>query len=219
MIKRFDPKTYGYRRSNFKEYFETDPETFGENKKHQEELKKKMGWKSKPCGSCNLCCKLPPVPALKKDALEWCKNCEIGVGCKIYKDRPLDCRAFECAYATGMTTEKLKPDEVGFYITIDSPNDTSLGMMKVYTEKHRLASTIRKLKKIRFGIPFFKGFHISFGPEKEDSYLLHEEYEKGANQYYGGKTFEELKEWVRPTLDMLPVDFKEKLIEKAKETW
>ena len=215
----FDRKTHGVRKSNFKDYFETDPDSFDENKKNQDELIKKMGWKKRECGSCNFCCKLVPIPALKKDSNEWCSHCDIGVGCKIYKDRPLDCQAFSCAYAMGMTSEKFKPDKVGFYISMDSVNDILLGMFKVYTEKYRLANTIRFLKKVRFGIPTMKGFHISYGPSKEESYFLHEEYEKGPGEYYGMKSFKQLEEWIKPEMDRLPPDLKEKLIKRAKETW
>jgi len=212
----FDLKKAGYRKSNYKDYFETDPETFEENKKNFEEFTKKMGWKKRECGSCNLCCKLVPVPALKKDGNEWCSHCDIGVGCKIYKDRPLDCKAFSCGYALGMTSESFQPNKVGFYIAMDSANDILLGMFKVYTEKHRLANTIRVLKKVRFGFPNMKGFHIRYGDSKEESYFLHEEYEKGPGQYYGMKSFEELKEWA---MKDMPIELVEKLKELAKDTW
>ena len=212
----FDLKKAGYRKSNYKNYFETDPETFEENKKSFEEFTKKMGWKKRECGSCNLCCKLVPVPALKKDGNEWCSHCDIGVGFKIYKDRPLDCKAFSCGYALGMTSESFQPNKVGFYIAMDSANDILLGMFKVYTEKHRLANTIRVLKKVRFGFPNMKGFHIRYGDSKEESYFLHEEYEKGPGQYYGMKSFEELKEWA---MKDMPIELVEKLKELAKDTW
>ena len=217
----YDPKTYGTRRSNFKNYFETDPDFWEENKKKNEDFKKKMGLKTRSCGDCTLCCKLPPVAALKKEANEWCKHCAIGEGCKIYKDRPLDCQAFECFWHAGLTLEEYKPNKVGFYMTADSPNDATLGMLKVYTERHRLGATIRKLKKYKSpfnGKP--QGFHISFGPEKKDSYFLHKEYEKGEDQYYGGKSFEELGEWI---LSDIPEQFRDDFIKRAKEkakgTW
>ena len=221
MTNTYDPKTYGYRRSNFKNYFETDPESFDEKMAQKNKDMEKLGLKERACGDCNLCCKLVPVPALKKEANEWCKHCDIGVGCKIYKDRPLDCKAFSCVWAVGMIPEEYKPNKVGFYMTVDSINDAVLGMLKVYTEHHRLGATIRKLKKYKS--PFSgrpKGFHITFGPEKEDSYFLHEEYEKEKGQYYGGKTFEELEEWA---LSDIPEQFREDFIkmvkEKAKHTW
>ena len=105
-------------------------------------------------------------------------------------------------------------------MTMDSANDGALGMIKVYTQLHRLGSTIRKLKNYKSA---FKksplGFHISYGPSKKQSYFLHIEYEKAEGQHYGGKSFEELGEWIKPEMDKLPPDIREKFIEKAKETW
>jgi hypothetical protein len=52
------------------------------------------------CGSCNLCCKLPKIAELGKPAGEWCANCAIGKGCRIYDARPQACRGFFCSYLT-----------------------------------------------------------------------------------------------------------------------
>ena len=56
-----------------------------------------------------------------------------------------------------------------------------------------------------------KGFH-TYGPSKEESYFLHE---KGPNEYYGVKSFEELKEW---TLKDMPKELIEILKKVGKET-
>jgi len=214
----YDPKTYGYRRSNFKKYFETDPETFKEKKKEKEDFKKKMGLKTRSCDGCTLCCKLPALPALQKEAYEWCKHCDVGVGCKIYKDRPLDCQAFECFWHAGITPEEYKPNKIGFYMTMDSANDRALGMIKVYTQSHRLGSTIRKLKK--YQSPFDgrpKGFHISYGPRKEDSCFLHVDFAE--NGEYGFMDWNQMEKEAQKELASIPEQFREKFIEKAKETW
>lgn len=50
------------------------------------------------CGSCNLCCKVFEIEELEKPKDVWCSHCEIGVGCKIYDQRPTTCRAFHCGY-------------------------------------------------------------------------------------------------------------------------
>ena len=214
----YDPKTYGRRRSNFKNYFETDPNAFEENKKKNENFKKKMNLKTRSCGDCTLCCKLPPVPALKKEGHEWCKHCDIGMGCKIYKDRPLDCQAFECFWHAGLTLEEYKPNKVGFYTTMDSVNDGALGMIKVYTEPHRLGSTIKKLK--RYKSAFSKkplGFHIKFGDRKEDSCFLHVDY--GENGEYGFMDWDQMGKEAEKELAAIPEQFREKFLELAKETW
>ena len=61
---------------------------------------------NRKCGDCNLCCKLP-YTKFKKD-YEWCSNCEIGVGCKIYETRPQVCKDFSCLWQKGMIDEELK---------------------------------------------------------------------------------------------------------------
>tara|TARA_R110000787_G_scaffold70330_1_gene156424 strand:- start:219 stop:869 length:651 start_codon:yes stop_codon:yes gene_type:complete len=214
----YDPKTYGYRKSNFKGIFETDPDGFEERKKENNAIKKKMGLKARSCGDCTLCCKLVPVPALQKEGHEWCKHCAIGEGCKIYKDRPLDCQGFECFWHAGLTLEKYKPNKVGFYMTSDSANDAAMSMIKVYTEPHRLGATIRKLKKYKSpfnGSP--KGFHIRFGNRKEDSCFLHVDY--GENGEYGFMDWDQMRKEAEKEMAAIPKHLREKFLEKARETW
>jgi len=62
------------------------------------------------CGDCNMCCKLPSVKNLKKD-YEWCKHCEIGVGCKIYEERPKQCKDFYCLWKMNFLDSFLFWDE------------------------------------------------------------------------------------------------------------
>ena len=50
------------------------------------------------CVGCTMCCKLLAIAALEKPRLQWCQHCDVGVGCKIYDERPSECRAFECGY-------------------------------------------------------------------------------------------------------------------------
>lgn len=52
------------------------------------------------CGSCTMCCKIMAVDELAKPKFEWCKHCDVGVGCKIYhdKDKPESCDAFKCLW-------------------------------------------------------------------------------------------------------------------------
>jgi len=50
------------------------------------------------CGSCTACCLVFNVPALDKDAGKWCQHCSVGVGCKIYEQRPTMCQDFSCLY-------------------------------------------------------------------------------------------------------------------------
>lgn len=47
-----------------------------------------------------MCCKLLRIVALDKPRSQWCRHCDIGVGCKIYSERPEECRLFDCGYVT-----------------------------------------------------------------------------------------------------------------------
>lgn len=50
------------------------------------------------CGGCTLCCLVLPVPWFDKKPGVLCKNCEAGVGCKIWDSSPDECKKFSCAY-------------------------------------------------------------------------------------------------------------------------
>ena len=50
------------------------------------------------CGSCTMCCKLMAVTELAKPKNVLCQHCDIGKGCKIYDDRPDNCRSFRCLW-------------------------------------------------------------------------------------------------------------------------
>ena len=74
---------------------------------------------SRSCDGCNMCCYIPYIdePTLKKEEWTMCQNCDVGVGCKIYEDRPKPCRTFDCSWIKGETPVEWKPDKVGFFTT------------------------------------------------------------------------------------------------------
>ena len=74
---------------------------------------------NRKCDGCNLCCYIPSIdePTLKKEEWTMCQNCDVGVGCKIYEDRPKPCRTFDCSWIKGETPVEWKPDKVGFFAT------------------------------------------------------------------------------------------------------
>jgi hypothetical protein len=61
---------------------------------------------TKACEDCTLCCKVMAIDELRKPAGSWCHQCEIGVGCKIYAERPAECKAFNCLW---LIDERLGP--------------------------------------------------------------------------------------------------------------
>ena len=50
------------------------------------------------CGSCTLCCKVLSITELNKPRSVWCPHCAVGSGCRIYAERPTECREFFCGY-------------------------------------------------------------------------------------------------------------------------
>ena len=50
------------------------------------------------CGTCTMCCKVYRIAALSKPEGRWCSHCAIGQGCRIYDDRPDQCRDFHCIW-------------------------------------------------------------------------------------------------------------------------
>ena len=53
---------------------------------------------NRSCDGCTLCCKLLSITALGKARQKWCEHCDIGTGCRVYSDRPRECKAFYCGY-------------------------------------------------------------------------------------------------------------------------
>ncbi len=105
---------------------------------------------NRKCGDCNLCCKLP-YTNFKKD-YEWCSNCEIGVGCKIYKTRPQVCKDFSCLWQKGMIDEELKPNKVGFYIVPEREESLRDKIFTIYADTHKIDNVLKKLKDIGSGL-------------------------------------------------------------------
>jgi hypothetical protein len=62
---------------------------------------------ARSCGTCTMCCKVYRIDDLAKPAGKWCPHCAIAQGCKIYDDRPQQCRAFDCVW---IQDEAMAPD-------------------------------------------------------------------------------------------------------------
>jgi len=86
------------------------------------------------CTGCTMCCKLLRIEALDKPRLQWCTHCNIGVGCKIYEDRPTECRTFNCGYLTeAHIGDHWKPAKSRMVISLA----TSANRMVVYVDPDR----------------------------------------------------------------------------------
>jgi hypothetical protein len=65
------------------------------------------------CGECTACCKTHGVFEMQKMSGDWCPQCEIGKGCKIYSQRPKECQTFKCAWLLGIAAPHHRPDKTG----------------------------------------------------------------------------------------------------------
>ena len=99
--------------------------------------------KRRECGDCNLCCKLTSIDFMepRKPSYQWCKHCDIGVGCKIYKTRPQGCKDFLCLYLGGLTN--LKPNRCGFFIYQEESQQAAKNkVLAVMCEEHVLDKVV-----------------------------------------------------------------------------
>ena len=64
------------------------------------------------CDDCTACCFTHAVTAIQKPGSEWCPHCEIGSGCRIYPERPEQCREFSCLWLQGWADDQDRPDRL-----------------------------------------------------------------------------------------------------------
>ena len=77
----------------------------------------------------------------RKPSYQWCKHCDIGVGCKIYKTRPQGCKDFLCLYLGGLTN--LKPNRCGFFIYQEESQQAAKNkVLAVMCEEHMLDKVV-----------------------------------------------------------------------------
>lgn len=72
------------------------------------------------CGSCQLCCKLVPVPPIQKPAGVRCQHARHNKGCTIYDRRPFACRAWSCRWLVDAETKGMpRPDRCHYVIDLE----------------------------------------------------------------------------------------------------
>jgi hypothetical protein len=88
---------------------------------------------SNGCGTCVACCFQFAIddPPVKKSSHQWCQNCAVDFGCKIYHARPKTCRDFECWWLASQKRNDrmpldLRPDQCGVIFTRDSQTNDPL---------------------------------------------------------------------------------------------
>jgi hypothetical protein len=69
------------------------------------------------CSDCQLCCRLVPVPEIRKAAGARCVHARYGKGCAIHAHRPISCRTWSCRWlADPRTTGMPRPDRCHYVI-------------------------------------------------------------------------------------------------------
>ena len=106
---------------------------------------------NRTCDGCNMCCYIPGInePTLQKKEWVMCQNCDVGVGCKIYEDRPTPCRTFECSWIKGETPVEWKPDKVGFFATVE-PQGRIEKVMTLFADPKMVRQVEATLKEWKY---------------------------------------------------------------------
>jgi hypothetical protein len=76
---------------------------------------------TRQCGDCQLCCKLVPVPPLRKRAGQKCQHQKFGKGCALYHSAtmPIECRMWNCRWLVNDDTDDLsRPDRSHYVIDV-----------------------------------------------------------------------------------------------------
>lgn len=124
------------------------------------------------CGNCTMCCKLLGFNGklngeqFKKPAGQWCPECDIGKGCKVYQDRPEPCRGFVCLYVHGILEgvpldPKLRPDRCGVVLSPTTDDNIAVSVDWPRTEAWKREPVFSLLRQfLRAG----KRATVSSGP-------------------------------------------------------
>ena len=115
-------------------------------RRRRDELMRTIG---RVCGGCTACCRTHAVSEIEKPAREWCQHCVIGQGCRIYRDRPNQCKEFSCLWRDGYGAEETRPDksgvvligkdaDVGSVLAIFEAREGALDTPFVWNTTHRM---------------------------------------------------------------------------------
>ena len=75
---------------------------------------------SRTCFGCTLCCKLLSVEELDKPPMVACTHCQASSGCRMYQERPTECRQFYCGYLLDPALdERWKPSRSKLIVAFD----------------------------------------------------------------------------------------------------
>ncbi len=75
---------------------------------------------TRQCGTCQACCSIVPVGALKKPAATRCEHQRFKSGCAIYARRPFECALWSCAWLAAWPEAAAlrRPDRAGYVVDV-----------------------------------------------------------------------------------------------------
>lgn len=74
------------------------------------------------CGSCQLCCIIPPHSGLDKPGAQRCCHLSRTKGCKVYDRRPRACRLFRCQWLSEFDTADMRRPDRCHYLIDPAPD-------------------------------------------------------------------------------------------------
>ncbi len=98
------------------------------------------------CGECRACCFIMHVSTEitgDKPTGQWCTHCSHATGCKIYWNRPQQCRNYVCGWLASQQRNdrmapELRPDKCGAMFMDDSTTNDPL-VIEVHGEPNQIA--------------------------------------------------------------------------------
>ncbi len=97
------------------------------------------------CGQCTACCKTHGIFELSKPPGEWCSNCDIGKGCKVYGNHPQSCKDFRCLWLDGMgRDDEYHPNKINIVFSVQNPDNLGIVFCLWEVEEGALESDLAR---------------------------------------------------------------------------
>jgi len=110
------------------------------------------------CGECTLCCKLLELHEVPSPIETYCRHCEPGIGCKIYKIRPEECRQFQCMWSQmERVGTELRPDKCHIIFSRAGDDVISARIEKNHKLSKLVVNQIKVFNKEGFSVLVFRG--------------------------------------------------------------
>ncbi len=107
---------------------------------------------TRDCGECTACCFSLGITEVFSPPFTWCNHCQIGTGCRIYQQRPLSCRLFECEWRKGFGRQRDRPDKVGYVLDVVQHDVVGHGVLQIHVYTENALESSKAKREIREGV-------------------------------------------------------------------